>query len=44
MKQIINNIQYRRILQLALLAGSVFLAYNGKDGWGWLMFFLLITL
>jgi hypothetical protein len=33
-----------RILQLALVGGIVFLAANGIDGWGWLVFILFLTL
>lgn len=33
-----------RILQLALVGGIVFLAANGLDGWGWLVFILFLTL
>jgi hypothetical protein len=33
-----------RILQLALVGGIVFLATNGIDGWGWLVFILFLTL
>jgi hypothetical protein len=32
------------ILQIALVAGIVILASNNTDGWGWLVFALLITL
>ena len=28
----------RSIAMLAAVAGSVWLAYAGKDGWGWLIF------
>ena len=33
-----------RMLQLALVGGIVYLASNGLEGWGWLVFILLITL
>jgi len=32
------------LLQLALIIGIVYLASQGMDGWGWLMFALIITL
>jgi len=32
------------ILQLALIIGIVYLASQGMDGWGWLVFALIITL
>ncbi len=31
-------------LQLALIAGIVILAALGVDGWGWLVFALIVTL
>ena len=30
------------IVDIAAVLGIVFLAYNGKDGWGWLLFYLII--
>lgn len=39
-----KNLDNRTILQIALVAGIVILAYNNIDGWGWLVFGLLITL
>lgn len=30
------------IVDVALIAGICFLAYNGLDGWGWLIFILAI--
>lgn len=30
------------IVEVALVAGTCFLAYNGLDGWGWLIFILII--
>lgn len=30
------------ITNVALIAGTCFLAYNGLDGWGWLIFILVI--
>jgi hypothetical protein len=32
------------VLQLALVIGTVYLASCGMDGWGWLVFALIITL
>ena len=31
-----------RILQLALVGGIVYLAANGLEGWGWLVFIYFI--
>jgi hypothetical protein len=33
-----------RMLQIALVGGIVYLASNGLEGWGWLVFILFITL
>lgn len=33
-----------RMLQLAMVGGIVYLASNGLEGWGWLVFMLFITL
>lgn len=33
-----------RLLQLAIVGGIVYLAANGLDGWGWLVFILFITI
>jgi hypothetical protein len=33
-----------RILQICLLAGALGLAFYEKDGWGWFLFLLAITL
>jgi hypothetical protein len=30
-------------LQLCLIAGIVIIASTGNDGWGWLVFILLLT-
>jgi len=30
------------IIDVALIAGIVFLAYHNKDGWGWLTFALIM--
>ncbi len=32
----------RSIAMLAAIAGSVFLAYVRKDGWGWLIFLAVV--
>lgn len=31
-----------KAVDIALIAGIVYLASTGKDGWGWLLFFLFI--
>jgi hypothetical protein len=41
MKDKINNLT---ILQVSLIAGIVYLAPQGIDGWGWLTFALFCTL
>jgi hypothetical protein len=41
MKDKINNLT---ILQVSLIAGIVYLASQGIDGWGWLTFALFCTL
>jgi len=33
-----------RLFQIALVGGVVFLAATGKDGWGWLIFILALTI
>jgi hypothetical protein len=33
---------YSKVVDLALIAGIIYLAYNNKDGWGWLTFILII--
>lgn len=30
------------LVDIALVAGICFLAYTGKDGWGWLVFILIL--
>ncbi len=32
------------LLRVALVAGICYLIINDKDGWGWLLFTLIITL
>lgn len=44
MKNFFKDINGERVLQVALVGGIVFLAYNNMDGWGWLIFALLCTL
>jgi len=39
-----KKFSFKEIFQLALVLGIVYLAANGKDGWGWLTFVLLLTL
>lgn len=36
------KIDYKKLFQIALVAGICFLSYNQCDGWGWLIFILLI--
>jgi hypothetical protein len=33
---------WSKVIDLALIAGIVFLAANNKEGWGWLMFILIV--
>ena len=33
-----------RLLQLAMVGGIVYLASNGLEGWGWLVFILFVSL
>ena len=44
MKNWKDYINWEKIFQIALIAGIVYLAVNNVDGWGWLVFILLITL
>jgi hypothetical protein len=41
-----NNIEkylnWDKIVDVALIAGIIYLAGNDKDGWGWLMFLLIL--
>jgi len=39
-----EKLDFKKALQILLILGIVFLAYNDKDGWGWLTFILFITL
>jgi len=44
MENVKIKFNWKIILQLALLAGIVYLASENKEGWGWLVFILLITI
>jgi hypothetical protein len=35
-------IKWDKVVDIALIAGVVYLASTGKDGWGWLVFLLII--
>jgi hypothetical protein len=37
-------INWNRMFQIALVGGIVYLASNGLEGWGWLVFILFISL
>ena len=37
-----NPISWSNVIDLVLIAGIIFLAYNDKSGWGWLIFLLII--
>lgn len=37
-----KNINWKTILQIVLVLGICYLAANNKDGWGWLVFILII--
>jgi len=39
-----EKITNKTILQVALVAGIVIIASMGLEGWGWLVFALLLTL
>lgn len=30
-------------IQLALIIGTILIAMSGNDGWGWLLFFYVLT-
>jgi hypothetical protein len=34
----ITSIICRALATISAIGGSIFLAYHGKEGWGWLMF------
>jgi len=44
MVEFLKKIKGIRIIQFALIVGAVILASQNKDGWGWLLFLLFITL
>jgi hypothetical protein len=33
-----------RLLQIIMVFGVIFLAFNNKEGWGWLLFILVLSL
>lgn len=37
-----DKIDWDKVVDVALILGIVYLAASNKDGWGWLLFFLLI--
>lgn len=39
-----GKINWKVLLQISLICGTCFLAYNKTAGWGWLLFILFITL
>lgn len=41
MEKVKFNDVMSRIFDVVAIFGIVFLAYHGKDGWGWLIFLLL---
>ena len=36
------SVLLRGICLLAAIGGAVYLAYHGKDGWGWLIFLAMV--
>lgn len=44
MKEFFESFNGKRVLQLALIGGAIFLAINNVSGWGWLLFILFCTL
>jgi hypothetical protein len=42
MTNFIKNIKSKDITNILLILGIIILAYNDKDGWGWLLFLLII--
>jgi len=34
--------KFKRLFQIALVLGVVILAMNDKEGWGWLIFVMII--
>jgi hypothetical protein len=43
MKEVLRDFVYE-LTNIALISGVAFLIYNNKEGWGWLMFALLINI
>lgn len=37
-----NRKNYSSLVDVALIAGIVYLASQGKDGWGWLLLILML--
>jgi hypothetical protein len=33
--------EFEKVIDVLLIIGAVFLAYNNIDGWGWLLFILV---
>lgn len=33
---------FRSLATISVIGGATFLAYHGKDGWGWLIFLAVI--
>lgn len=44
MKEFFDNTRGLRFIQFSLIVGIIILASNNMDGWGWLVFLLLVTL
>lgn len=42
MKEYFENLDFDKIIDVLLILGIIFLAYNNADGWGWLTFILVI--
>jgi len=38
------KIEWDKLLQISIVLSIAFLMYNGIDGWGWLVFLLLISI
>jgi hypothetical protein len=37
-----NNLTWSDLTDILMLASIVFLAYHDKDGWGWLIFIMIL--
>jgi hypothetical protein len=37
------NVDWREVLRIVMVIGIVYLMLHGKDGWGWLIFALILT-